>query len=191
MAYDSFTFMHEGRDFVATLHHDSYHGAPWDECDGHGPVTGWTRRDKRPGEMVLSEDRGSRRYYDFAEATEIAKRDGWGLCDVKRAALAARLGREPTRNEVVRAAVLADFEHLRGWCNDDWHWCGVVVRLADGDPNATESLWGIESNAGDYLQEAACELADALLAEDKRTDAAIAAAFATVAAAAAGIEPRA
>lgn len=45
--------------------------------DGHGPVTAWTTRSKHPGELVINKDRGRARYYDFAEACRIARRDGW------------------------------------------------------------------------------------------------------------------
>ena len=62
----------------ATIEHDSGHGAPWEECDGHGPVSDWTTRAKRPGELVLCSDGSHKRYYDFAEACRIARRDGWG-----------------------------------------------------------------------------------------------------------------
>lgn len=111
--------------------------APWDREDGHGPVSNWERRNKRPGEMVLCTDRGSHRFYDFAEAVRIARRDGWDT--------------EPygTRKpgERAHAAALADFELLRGWCNEHWWYCGIVVTLldSDGEPDSVDaSLWGIE-----------------------------------------------
>lgn len=63
---------------TATIEHDSDTGAPWSEHDGHGPVTDWTIRAKRPGELILSTDGPHKRYYDFAEACRIARRDGWG-----------------------------------------------------------------------------------------------------------------
>src|SRR5690606_5719725 len=66
-----------GLTFSVSLEYDYVHRAPWEECDGHGPVSDWTSRDKLPGERVLRHDRGSYRYYDVAEATRIAKRDGW------------------------------------------------------------------------------------------------------------------
>lgn len=68
----------DGFTATATLHFDGDHGAPWEEECGHGPVSDWTRRDKLPGEFVLNEDRGSKRFYDFAGAVKIARRDGWG-----------------------------------------------------------------------------------------------------------------
>lgn len=72
------TVDHDGFTFTLSLEHDSDHGAPWDEECGHGPVSDWTTRDKLPGELVLNDDGRSKRYYDFAEACRIARRDGWG-----------------------------------------------------------------------------------------------------------------
>ena len=65
-----------GRTFKVTIDRDDM-GPPWEEHDGHGPVSDWTTRDKRPGEMVLHQDGRSRRYYDFAGAVVLARKDGW------------------------------------------------------------------------------------------------------------------
>ena len=111
--------------------------APWDREDGHGPVSDWTTRAKRPGEMILTRDRGSHRFYDFAEAVKIAKRDGWNTEPYQW----------PSKGARAHAAALADFNYLRRWCADYWHYCGIVVTLldADGDPDSVDaSLWGIE-----------------------------------------------
>lgn len=163
---DGDTFELEGAECRVRFEYDDSHGAPWDECDGHGPVSEWAQRDKRPGELVLCQDRRSKRYYDQQEATVIAKRDGWGLGREEATKLTVQLGRAPTRNEIVAEAVRRDFEFLRSWCNDDWHYVGVVVELLDEDGEPTkhhDSLWGIESNAGDYLCTVAHELAEGLL----------------------------
>ncbi|MNQ25022.1 hypothetical protein D3C85_382340 [compost metagenome] len=170
---DGDTFERNGRTFRVFIEHDDDHGAPWEDSDGHGPVSDWTSRDKRPGEWVVSSDgrgrarNGSRRFYDAAEANRIAKRDGWGLCDEARAKLAAKLGRVPTAGEVRAEAVRRDFDFLRGWCADEWHYVGVAVAHV---PNGTEpdevkrdysyALWGIESDADEYIMETAAELAD-------------------------------
>jgi hypothetical protein len=154
---DSFTFTHNGAEYVAELHLDDTCETPWDREDGHGPVTGWQRRAKLPGEMVLCEDRGARRFYDFAEACRIAQRDGWD----------APPYRTGTKRQRAARAALADFNRLRDWCNDEWHYLGVIVRHADACQccGESESLWGIESDAHDYLREVARELAEGLSME--------------------------
>lgn len=75
---ETLTLEADGFTITATIHNDDDTGAPWDEHDGHGPVSGMTTRDKRPGELVLCSDVG-RRFYDFAAACQIARRDGWGF----------------------------------------------------------------------------------------------------------------
>lgn len=172
--YQTDTFIHEGLQFQLERFYDCTHGAPWDEEDGHGPVSDWRRNqysiypEKHPGERVLNSDRGSYRYYDVAEATRIAKRDGWGLSDADRRALAARLGREPTKGEITAAAVEKDFQFLRSWCNDEWHYCGIVVTLLDTEGEEThlsESLWGLDSESEDYILECATDLANTVARE--------------------------
>lgn len=156
----------DGLKFDVERFYDHTSGAPWDEAEGHGPVSEWTVRDKRPGERVLSSDRSFYRYYDIAEATRIAKRDGWGLGDEARQALTKQLGRQPTQGQITAEAVQRDYAYLRGWCNNDWHYCGLVVSLLDinGDQTHTsESLWGVEDGFAvrddSWIEEAATELA--------------------------------
>ena len=129
--------------------HDS--DPPWDREDGHGPVSDWEHRSKRPGEMVLNSDRGSHRFYDFAEAVKLARKDGWNTAPFNWRTDGAR----------AHAAALADFDYLRRFCTDQWHYCGIVVTLldADGEPDSVDaSLWGIESEGDDYHEEVIGEL---------------------------------
>ena len=149
--------------------------APWEGECGHGPVSGWTTRSKSAGERLLCSDCGLRRYYDFAEAVKIAKRDGWGLNDAELAKLKAKLGHAPTKGQIIEAAVEADFKHLKDWCDDKWHYIGVIVTLfdPDGEPQEDSSLWGVE-DYGDHYQTIASELTDELIAKhelDVREDA--------------------
>lgn len=158
MLYDGDTFEHDGHKFRVTFPHDEYLGAPWEEHDGHGIVSEWTRRDKRPGELVLAQDRSSRRYYDFAATVRLARKEGWDAKPYNE-------GRETRRQQAAKAA-RSDFEYLRRWCNDQWHWCGVVVELLDDSGDGigeTESVFGIEDDAGEYLEETAHELAGELI----------------------------
>lgn len=139
--------------FAVIEYLDSDHGAPWDNDDGHGPVTGWTRREKRPDELVLNERRGDKRYYNFKDACAIALRDGWG-CD--------GLDGTETKRQKAAIAARADFENLRAWCNDEWAYMGVEVVLLDSEGNrteVTESIWGVDSR---YLENEAQTLADEL-----------------------------
>ena len=159
------TFELCGQVFRVTILHDEHADAPWDAEDGHGEVSEWTTRDKLPGELVLADERGRKRYYDFAGACKIARRDGWN------AAPFAAPGTETKRQQAARAA-MADFEYLRGYCNDDWTYCTVAVVALDddGEPATdTDSVSGIESNAHEYLWETARDLAAGLIAPQCRT----------------------
>lgn len=141
---------------------DYTYGSPWEEEDGHGPVRevpySWPGYvSKEPGERVLSSGRHGALVYDFREAVRIAKRDGWrAMEDVGRTDL--------TPGQLAERAATADFERLRRWCNDGWSYIGVVVTREDtGEEN---SLWGIESDSGDYLDEVALELARELVPDE-------------------------
>ncbi|NNM74764.1 hypothetical protein [Enterovirga aerilata] len=142
----------------ARIQYDDSMGEPWKEHDGHGPVTDWRRASyrhgrpaKSPGERLLVSDGSNARFYDFAEAVRIALRDGWG-CE------GGRKKGETARAYAARAAE-ADFRRLQAWCSGEWHWCGVVVTVFKaGIELGSASLWGIESDAGDYLAEVANEL---------------------------------
>jgi len=133
-------------------------GAPWENCDGHGPVSEWTTRDKAAGERVLCSNHGRKRFYDYAAAIKLAKRDGWDAQPYKTG----------TKGEQAVRAVEHDFAFLQGWANDEWEYLGVIVTLfdADGEELAEESLWGIEScenpGHGYYWQEVAADYVNAL-----------------------------
>jgi hypothetical protein len=163
---------YKGLTFRCELQPDDDSTPPWEREDGHGPVSEWRAHgddsrgaSKRPGERELCDDGrsfGRTRFYDMREAMRIAKRDGWGLSDEDKAKLAAKLGRDLKPGDIAAAAVEADFQRLRTWCADLWSYVGVVVTLLDTDGEPTderESLWGIESDCEDYLNETARELA--------------------------------
>jgi len=72
-----------------------------------------------------------------------------------------------TAKQVAARAAEEDFNRLRRFCEGDWAYCGVVVELLGDDDEPTgdsESVWGIESDAGDYLDETAHECAGEILA---------------------------
>lgn len=195
----------DGRIFRISIIADDTAGTPWENEDGHGPVSDFTQRPKRPGELYVSgifqRNRPWARFYDFQEACKIARRDGWGVSphsehvetganglrrvhahhfegrelrlfvsdwhdDINAAYRQVYAAHKATMTPRQYAAMAArqDFERLKAWCDGEWHYVGVAVeRLADDETvDATESLWGIESDAGPYLQEVAAELIDQL-----------------------------
>jgi hypothetical protein len=148
--YDETTRTHNGITITVRWYYDTDMGAPWKEHDGHGDVSEWTERDKAPGELVLKSDRYRKLYYDFAGAVRKAREEGWDAEPFNK-------GQE-TKGEQAEKAARADFEYLRAWCNDEWHWCGYTVKIDGYDYD--ESLWGIESTEQDQVEEGA--FADAI-----------------------------
>ena len=152
--YKTINIEQNGKTYRVEFIFDSDMGAPWKEHDGHGIVSDWENRDKKPGEVVIASNRGAKRFYDIAATTRIAKRDGWGVSDADTSKM--------TPAQITALAVQRDMEHMRGWCNDEWHWCGVSVfpLSEDGDElrSKTESLWGIESDADSYFEEVISQL---------------------------------
>jgi hypothetical protein len=162
---ESITCEVDGFKVRATIKHDDHGDAPWDNDCGHGPVSDWTSRNKRPGERVLSvADRGgSRRFYDFAEAVRLARKDGWDTPPYQTGTPGQRAARAAER----------DFEVLRAWCRDDWWYVGIVVSVVrDGIKLGSASLWGVECNYpganNAYLLEVANELLPEALDEARK-----------------------
>ncbi len=129
-------FEHKGYTFsVKVLDDENY--PPWEQEEGHGPVTDWTRRSKHPGEWSLCSDRGSSRYYNFQEAMQTAKIDGWD-------APPYGVG---TKGERALRAVKEDYEWLRHWCSGDWCYVTLHVTLLRED----EEGECVKTDFDDYL----------------------------------------
>lgn len=155
------TFHVDGHEFRLDIEHDPCMGEPWKEIDCHGVVSDWTRRKKHPYERVLAEDRGSYRYYDVQESTKRALKDWVGP---------EAINKDGTRRERAAKMVEADFQRLRGWCNDQWSWVWLKVTILDGpDDGEFESLGGVESDGEEYISECAFELAHGLLSRLETT----------------------
>lgn len=151
MLYDGDTITVRGRKFKVEFPYDDTGDTPWDSEDGHGPVSEWTTRDKKPGERVLCSDRFSKRFYDYRAAVKTAKAEGWGPAPFPGA----------TRGQTAAHAANLDYERLRRFYEGQWSYVGVVVSLVE-DPDITTSLWGIESDCEEFLDETAHDLAKEL-----------------------------
>lgn len=129
---------------------------PWKMNDCHGPVSEWTYRDKKPGELILAEDRGVKLYYDYEEACRIALQDGWDSPPYND-------GSETPHQQAAKAA-RADYEYLRRWCDNEWHYVIVKVTLLDENGEETEVFdsLGLENSDEDYLNEEIRRMADDL-----------------------------
>lgn len=140
------------RDYQITVgwFYDEDLGPPWKEHDGHGIVSDWEYRDKKPGELILNKDGSAKRFYDFTGSLEIAKHDGWGLTGEAKEALAKKLGRAPTEREVRVESVMRDFKYLKDWCHNKWFWCGFDVKVA-GLPDFHHCVGGIDSPSREEL----------------------------------------
>jgi hypothetical protein len=169
--YNGDIFDHKGHRFRYRCEIDEDMQEPWKEHDGHGIISDWTTRGKAPGERILATDHRSYRYYDFAGTLKLAKRDGWGVrrpdATGNTPADYLPLPGESKRTYVARA-VEADFERMRDWCEDRWHWCYISVTLLDEHGEETkerESLGGIDGDDQDaYLTATAYELAEEIIA---------------------------
>jgi hypothetical protein len=151
MNYHTETLTVGGTDYRVNYMYDA-DCSPWDD-DGRGIVTEWESRDKHPGELILNSDGRHKRFYDFAGSMAKARRDGWGISgDVTGL----------SKGEILQRAVMADYEYLRAYCRDEWHYvCLQVFPLTvDGDELKSKSVYlgGIESTDDDYLKESALEL---------------------------------
>jgi hypothetical protein len=159
--------------------YDYDHDAPEEESDGHGVVVElvedpadymdqFDEDDEPDMEEVIrhkmmrrlsgyrhTHRHGQVKYYDVWETMKRAAAEGWGVDNP--------VGLSP--EEIIDAAIEADFDYLHGWYNDDWHWCGITVTLLaedeDGNDEDTEwdiSLWGANSEDDAHHEEMITEL---------------------------------
>lgn len=157
--YDYEEFDIEGQTFRYSLREDEGLGAPWEECDGHGPVRlsrfinsswhGWIVH-KLPGERPMYDDGDTVWLYDWQAACKMARQDGWNA------------GPFDAPNRIERA-VQRDFDRLRQWLKGYWCWVYVLVERhcpsCDGW-EVVNSVGGIESDSpSSYFEEVAHEIA--------------------------------
>jgi len=138
----NFHLANSHRTYRAEIHTDD--DAPWDNCDTLGSVTDWETRSKHPGERILCSDRRYHRLYDFAAAIRKGRQEGMS-------------------GEQAAKQAEQEYRWIKAWCNDNWHYVGVVVfpLTDDGDElkSKSASLWSVEDNDDKYLREVAEELA--------------------------------
>ena len=122
--------------------------APWGYCDNEADlITDWTRRDKKPGEMVLCKDHGHSRFFDYQKACKFALKEQWGSRDSLPT---------DTKKQIASKAALNLFNYWRSWFYDEWTYRYVEITLINPDTNQEtdfiESCGGIE-DLNDYDQD--------------------------------------
>jgi hypothetical protein len=160
-------FQHDGKTFCARTVPDQCMGAPWDEDEGHGPVSGWIKAgynghvSKRPGQRILCSDGRAARLYDYEAACATARRDGWSanVADYE----AWEGGEISTRLRAARA-VDADMARLQKWCDGTWGWMTLEVApvcacCGEADWDASVALGGMESDCDEHIAATCAELA--------------------------------
>ena len=147
----------KGTHYRVEVSYDDFADEPWNYCDSHGPVSEWTTRDKRAGEVILAADGRSKRFYNFQEAIKKAKAEGWDAEPYKTG----------TKGEQAVRAVMTDFKHLKAWCDDEWHYVVLRVALIDSEGEEIteydDYLGGVEFGYGmEYWKEEAANMAEEL-----------------------------
>lgn len=138
------TMKYKGYLFTIEVDYDEFEEPPWLHCDGHGPVSDWTTRDKKPSEVVLWTVGGANLYYDFSRAMKKAKEERWD---------AAPYG-QGTKGERAERAVRADIKYLRDYIDNVWVYVTLSVTLRGS--GYTTSLGGVEydySENGHWMTE--------------------------------------
>lgn len=129
--------LHAGQPYAVDVEIDDDAGHPWENSDGHGTVSPWTSRPPNPGEITLSKDHGSCRYYDLAGAVDRALAERWNGCT--------------TREDAAEAA-RQDYAHLKAWCDNEWHYLRVSVAwYTPAGRQVPHSVGSVEGNSGKYL----------------------------------------
>ena len=164
--YDGSTVTVNGIDFTVSIEPDYDCGLPWKEMDGLGIIRQSSKNhscgysDKKPGERPMnSPDRNCYQfYYDVQATIKKAIAEGWGLSDEHKQMLSARLGRQPTKREIIQKAVDADFEFCAGFINNDWQYYNVSI-FPEGEENEYQyCLGGVDDYVDSYPGEVALEL---------------------------------
>lgn len=156
-------FEQEGFHFKVYLPYDDSGGAPWeDDCIYDGVVSDW-KRDTHYGryprkashERILCRDSYSYRTFDVRQFIKVAVSHG---CTPQQA------------HEQAESC----FQRLRRWCDDQWHYIGVVVECysidEDGDPDellGEDSIWGVGDDDMKYVEELINEMTSGLLYQQR------------------------
>lgn len=143
------------RKYTVTLEHDSFNGAPQEDCDGHGETYESKSRIDPDDIEAINDHLGLYDDDDSVQAMEQRLRFSmmrplredsyrWGshlyydVWETLKKAKAECWGsidhdNDPEADEKLQAIVDKDYDYLRGWHNDEWCWVTVCVTPLDED----------------------------------------------------------
>lgn len=151
-----------GRTFNVEIVTDESMGMPWIEHDGHGIIehkfSPYGKPVKRAGQKIIYSENRDYWLYDIEATTKKAISEGWGLSQAAIQGLSVRLGRAPTKREIVAEAVQVDLDYCRSFLTGEQYFIGIIVECE----GFTDSLWGIESESTDYIEEVQNELIESV-----------------------------
>jgi hypothetical protein len=164
--YHEETYTHKnGKKYHVCWYHDYDYGSPLENGDGYGETVrmDWNPTNEEQLEQHIADNEDedeegegieleehtrltmmrqlsrpynrydSGLYYDVLSSLHKAREEGWGMGAKWKAA-----NPDATREQELMAAVDADFKHLKGWYDDDWHWLTVGVAPLDEDDEPME-----------------------------------------------------
>lgn len=79
-----------------------------------------------------------------------------------------------TAHRKAQSYILADSKRMQDYLNDYWHYIGIVVTIQSNVIGESDreighaSVWGIESDCGDYIEETKRELVAEAISEARR-----------------------
>ena len=152
--YGNHTVQYGGLTFDVVFGSDTDMDAPWDNGDGYGIVSEWTTRGKKAGEIVLSQDRRAKRYFDWAGTVKKARAEGWNT---------APYDLVETAGERAVRATQANFKYLKAWCDDEWNYVNITVTCRE--TGADYSCGGVETY-NDYDDEHAWGMIEQLAEQE-------------------------
>ena len=160
MRDDSITsevYLHKnGKLYDVRFYYDYDFGAPSDESDCHGVTVrmDWNPTDDEQLEQhIVDEEPELEEETRLRMMRMLQKPERWGreglYYDVMASLETARKEWGHTDPDAAMAAVERDFAYLKGWYDDDWHWCTIGVAPFDEnndvDNDAREYCGGYES----------------------------------------------
>jgi hypothetical protein len=140
-----------------------------DELEADGMEVNWNYDEREDGTTVCS------LYYWGYEILAADLRSTYEHNSYRYFAPAVDNYKGSPKDELIKYAI-QDYERMEDLNRQHWFVCGCVVTMKiEGEEVAYASLWGIESDAGDYLKEVEEDLIDECISDAKQNSAALAA----------------